>query len=94
MKGVTVDGSSLIRGVAFGGSGLIRGVAFDGSGWDVVSNTPGLGLESNSQHPISYGHWLDWSITILLFDHVDSYLPNNHYPCKTSYKYWIRYLIL
>jgi hypothetical protein len=67
MKGVTVDGSSLIRGVAFGGSGLIRGVAFDGSGlirgvafdgsgWDVVSNTPGLGLESNSQHPISYGH--------------------------------------
>jgi hypothetical protein len=67
MKGVTFDGSSLIRGVAFGGSGLIRGVAFDGSGlirgmafdgsgWDVVSNTPGLGLESNSQHPISYGH--------------------------------------
>ena len=49
-------GSGLIRGVAFDGSGLIRGVAFDGSGWDVVSNTPGLGLESNSQHPISYGH--------------------------------------
>ena len=56
IRGVAFDGSGLIRGVAFDGSGLIRGVAFDGSGWDVVSNTPGLGLESNSQHPISYGH--------------------------------------
>ena len=43
----------------------------------VVSNTSGQGPESNSQHPISDGHWLDWPIAILLFDHVDSYLSNN-----------------